>query len=50
MWFLYRRWIRMYSMRSLKGILLIETEKEIHGITPEKEELFIQELQKRLPG
>jgi hypothetical protein len=42
--------VRMYSTRMCKDIILIETEKKLYGITPKDEELFINELKKRIEG
>ncbi|MEW6686924.1 MAG: PH domain-containing protein [Candidatus Edwardsbacteria bacterium] len=40
-------YVRMYSTAMLRNILLIQTEKEIYGITPADEEGFIKEIERQ---
>ncbi|MEW6686923.1 MAG: PH domain-containing protein [Candidatus Edwardsbacteria bacterium] len=40
-------YVKMYSTAMLRNILLIQTEKEIYGITPADEEGFIKEIERQ---
>lgn len=44
-----RKWVKMYSTRLLKDIIIIETiNKKLYGLSPKEEMDFIKDLEKKL--